>query len=169
VVYFAQHLVLSVLKIGYTRDIYSRIPGLRAVYGDAVRILRVMPGTRPEEKSIQNHFASFQAWGEWYWPVEPIVHFMNHFTSRWDGSSDIYSNPVDWDNILPRLYPVAPTATISRMKQNSRLQFGFPLRELNFYCLGRDSSPPWNRTTQRVHRRYNGVDRSDRRYSQTSD
>jgi hypothetical protein len=146
VIYFVQHVRLSTIKIGWTRNLNRRLVGLRAEAGSAVRVLAVMSGTRFDETAIHDYLSRCQAAGEWFWPMEPVLRFIARKARRWDGSDDIVDRryPEDsrltWGRHLVGKAPEHTTEPIRPMRASSHLQFGYPMRVRHFYGFARASS-----------------------------
>lgn len=60
------------VKIGYTRNIGSRLSQFRTSNGKPVELLLTIPGGREEERALHQKFARFRTQGEWFRYVPEI-------------------------------------------------------------------------------------------------
>ncbi|WP_422366390.1 GIY-YIG nuclease family protein [Pelagibius sp.] len=66
VVYFAQNLTTSAVKIGWTIDLQRRVASLKCGAGAHLRVLRTIDGGRAKEAWLHKRFAAQRVCGEWF-------------------------------------------------------------------------------------------------------
>lgn len=54
------------IKIGKTRDLNARLPGIQTSYPEPLEVLLAIGGGRNLEKALHQKFASLRAEGEWF-------------------------------------------------------------------------------------------------------
>lgn len=70
------------IKIGLARDLWQRIDALQPGSPYQLKLVRVLPGGRAEERALHERFRSAHYRGEWYRPTEELLRFL--ITSRRD-------------------------------------------------------------------------------------
>lgn len=69
-VYFAEAVGLSAVKIGYSSDVLQRVQDIQVHCPVEVSVIGVIPGTRETEAAVHRRFAAAHIRGEWFrlWP-----------------------------------------------------------------------------------------------------
>jgi hypothetical protein len=72
-VYFAQDPVSTDIKIGFSKNVRSRLGGL----GRPVRLLATLEGNREVESAIHHRFRLARIRGEWFRPAPELLKYMD--------------------------------------------------------------------------------------------
>jgi len=72
-IYFLQGEKTKLIKIGFSRDIASRIEGFRAGSPDALILIGAIDGSLVTEKFTQDEFAGDRRQGEWFVPSPKLL------------------------------------------------------------------------------------------------
>lgn len=91
-VYFVQAGEGGPIKIGFSSDVGSRIAALQSGHGEPLRLLAMVPGSRPEEKALHGRFAPARVRGEWF---RPTAELLDHIASLDDGPPT-ERDPAPW-------------------------------------------------------------------------
>jgi T5orf172 domain len=93
-VYFIQAIDGGRIKVGTTRQLKARLWSLSKEVGTKLRVLAVVKGHYPEEKSIHDRFAHLRAFGEWFEPGDDLMAFIAAKGAPWDGKDDEPTIPM---------------------------------------------------------------------------
>lgn len=72
-VYFIQGRVTGLIKIGFSRDVASRLEALRSASPDALDVLGVVDGGQALERALHARFREFTEHGEWFRPSPDLL------------------------------------------------------------------------------------------------
>jgi hypothetical protein len=72
-IYFLQNETNYAVKIGFARDVKSRIRGLRTASPDRLRLVGAIPGERADEHRLHLELARFRGVGEWFRPEPELI------------------------------------------------------------------------------------------------
>lgn len=72
-VYFAQDPVSAEVKIGFSRNVRSRLRAL----GRSVRLLATIDGNREVESAIHHRFRHARVHGEWFRPIPELLSYID--------------------------------------------------------------------------------------------
>lgn len=64
------------VKIGFTKNLGSRLRSLQTVCSRELRVLLTIPGTSDDERELHGHFSADCIRGEWFYLSEPILEFI---------------------------------------------------------------------------------------------
>lgn len=96
-IYFLQASAGGAIKIGTTKCLSQRLGCLRSETGEELRVLAVMDGGRPEEKSLHRRFAHLRigkyALCEWFDPAGDLLDFITSDGRPWDGTDEVPRRP----------------------------------------------------------------------------
>lgn len=76
-VYYAQDVRSGFIKIGRTRNIYSRMYALDTASVSGVKLLCALPGGKAMESAMHRAFARHRANGEWFEAAEQLLEFID--------------------------------------------------------------------------------------------
>ncbi len=76
-VYFIRAGKTQFVKIGWTSDLRMRLSVLQTGNQAKLKVLRVLPGSRNTEVSIQVLFGRWRRRGEWFWLDAEIAKFID--------------------------------------------------------------------------------------------
>ena len=75
VIYFLQAGEGGAIKIGYCRDLSSRMSAIQTHCPETLIILGVTGGTKETEKELHSRFSEYKRRGEWFDPAPEILEF----------------------------------------------------------------------------------------------
>ena len=75
-IYFIQNELTKNIKIGYSNDPEKRIKSLKTSIPENISILKVINGSRIEEKQIHKMFDKYRITGEWFYENKEILEFI---------------------------------------------------------------------------------------------
>lgn len=73
VVYFIQSVGGGPVKIGWSKQVTSRLRGLQTGHAERLTILAVLPATKETERSIHRALPSHRLHGEWFAPSVEVL------------------------------------------------------------------------------------------------
>ena len=76
-IYFIQAGEKGPIKIGTTRLLIKRYITLQTGNHEKLTLLRVVKGDRKQETHLHKTFRKHQLRGEWYWPCQDVVDYIN--------------------------------------------------------------------------------------------
>lgn len=65
------------IKIGVTKNIKKRFPQIKSNHFSAFYVLKIIYGTYNLESKLKKRFKKYQAKGEWFYPNEKILKYIN--------------------------------------------------------------------------------------------
>lgn len=71
-IYFIQGENGGAIKIGFTKNIESRLKTLQTSYPDILKVLCLIPGNESKERKLHEKFYDIKLNGEWFKPTEKI-------------------------------------------------------------------------------------------------
>lgn len=87
-IYFIKAEHSGRIKIGTTIRLSERLKAITKDAGEPLRILAVVDGSFPEEKSLHDRFSHLRAFGEWFEPGDDLLGFIVETGREWDRSDE---------------------------------------------------------------------------------
>jgi hypothetical protein len=87
-IYFVQVGIDGPIKIGYTKNMANRLIGLQSDNPYKLIVLGVMDGDVVKEGALHIKFDEYRIRGEWFWPVKPILSYIESNTEKFDNDYD---------------------------------------------------------------------------------
>lgn len=78
-IYFVQDGEDGPIKIGYSDDVVRRIAELSIGAHRELRVLLVISGEIEQEKQLHDRFSFAHKKGEWFWPVNELLSFIDKY------------------------------------------------------------------------------------------
>jgi hypothetical protein len=122
-VYFAREISTGLVKIGYSRNPYQRLSSLSSEVRSQVVLLAIAQGSKKTEADLHALFRSDWAYGEWFWPSEPLTALVQ-FILEFPTTGIEQPRPVD---------PGMKARAIVANKSKTHCLKGHPFTEANTY------------------------------------
>ena len=82
-IYFIQSGYFGPIKIGFTAvNAERRLNALQTATWEKLELLGIIPGKRDFEHQLHQHFKNYVIRGEWFWPVSPLIAYINRSCYR---------------------------------------------------------------------------------------
>jgi len=79
-VYFIRH-PSGHIKIGYSKDVASRLRGLQTANPINLSLIGFVPGTRQDERALHRKLGEWRSGGEWFMPSREVVEEVSRILS----------------------------------------------------------------------------------------
>ncbi|HYE12188.1 MAG TPA: GIY-YIG nuclease family protein [Patescibacteria group bacterium] len=81
-IYFVQGENGGAIKIGYTKDVESRLKALQTGYPDTLKVICLLPGNEKKEKALHYKYRNIQLRGEWFKPDNILLNDIAKWTKE---------------------------------------------------------------------------------------